>query len=261
MKCKDVESNEDFTEASDGVYLVTDVMGTDSTGKIKDGTDGYDSLVQSMLETFRWHVRPESDRCAGTVYTDGSLLCPGHCGWAFVVLDGSGRVVAAASGTPPQWVRTSTAVEEWAFYMAVIHAMPGCVYRIDCETCIQRLHRGEALLATVDRPTAMLWKYIFDAIDKCNRRIHVVWMPAQTRKSEIGKVRLGNGKLLTAADRRGDAIADAMAKRAATTPIFPKRICMQDQDFKSVIRNITTPAVLLRSRAQIRAVRHSIGRP
>ena len=59
--------------------------------------------------TFEWIVRPEGGTFKGTAYNDGSLLdgptqLVGRCGWAFVVLDDSWQVIAAASGIPPDWI-------------------------------------------------------------------------------------------------------------------------------------------------------------
>lgn len=238
-----------------------------NAGSGTDGVNWNGSSFQSTSATFRWHIRPVTGRFAGTVYTDGSIFDRKLCskqkksGWAFVVLDGFGQVVAAASGKPPRCIRTSTAIEAWAFYMAVLHATPGCSYRMDCQNCVRIFHRGKEFLAAHKRPTEMLWERIFDAIVEGKQTTEVTWMPAHTKRWEIGKARLGNGEFLTATDRRGNAMADALAKIAAKSSLrFPKHIRPQDLVFKGEIRVITAPTVLLRSRAQIEAARRNIGR-
>ena len=218
------------------------------------------------IETFDWHICPAFNRFTGTVYTDGSSLGWGQpykarTGWAFVVLDDAGRVVAAASGRPPPWIRSSSSIEAWAFYMAILHAAPGCSYRIDSKICVRTFHNGENNVTSHDKPNAMLWKWIFNAINEERKTMGVVWMPAHTGKTQIGKAKLGNGELLKPIDQRGNAMADAMAKLAAKEHRAPEHICTQEEEVEHVFRTIESPAVLLRSAAQIEAIRHIGRRP
>ena len=217
-------------------------------------------------ETFNWHIRPAFNRFTGTVYTDGSSLGWGklhkaRTGWAFVVLDDAGRVAAAASGRPPPWIRSSHAIEAWAFYMAILNVPPGCSYRIDSKTCVLTFHRGENNVPTRDRLNALVWKFIFDAINDEKQTMDVVWMPSHTKEAQIGKAKLGNGELLTSANRRGNAMADALAKRAAKEHQALKHICTQEQEPEHAVRTVITPAILLRSSAQVEAVRYTRRRP
>ena len=62
-------------------------------------------------ESFRWVVEPPGGIIEGTAYSDGSLLDGpiyelARCGWAFVVLDDYGKIVAAAYGVPPPGLGT-----------------------------------------------------------------------------------------------------------------------------------------------------------
>ena len=223
-----------------------------SASVIQQRSDDIRSL--SAPEMFRWHIRPAFDRFTGNVYTDGSSFGCGKpydamTGWAFVVLDDAGRVVAAASGKPPPWIRSSNAIEAWAFYMAIMLAAPGCSYRIDSMACVRTFHRGENNVRTCDSPDALLWKSIFHAIGDKKQAMDVVWMPAHTEESQIGKAKLGNGELITSADRKGNAMADAMAKDAAKEHRVPKHICTQEQELQQTLSKI--PAVLMRSYALI----------
>jgi hypothetical protein len=226
-----------------------------SASVIQQRSDDIHSL--STPETFRWHIRPAFDRFTGNVYTGGSSFGCGKpydamTGWAFVVLDDAGRVVAAASGKPPPRIRSSNAIEAWAFYMAITLAAPGCSYRIDSMACVRTFHRGENNVRTRDSPDALLWKSIFNAINDKKQAMDVVWMPAHTKEAQIGKAKLGNGELITSADRKGNAMADAMAKHAAKEHRFLKHICTQEQELQHTLSKI--PAVLLRSYALIEAI-------
>ena len=153
------------------------------------------------------------------------------------------------------WIRSSVAIEAWAFYMAIMHATPGCSYRIDNKMCVETFHRGEDNIPTRDRPVAWLWKLIFGAINDEKEAMDVAWMPAHTKQAQIANVKLGNGEILTAANRRGNATADALAKIAANKHGNVKDIYSQGQEFERAVRTVTIPAIMLRSAAQINAVR------
>ena len=198
------------------------------------------------VETFHWHIRPKSDRFMGTVYSDGSLLDAEHpdtarAGWAFVVFSDSGRMSAAASGVPPPWIRTSSSAEIWAFYMAIVHAMPGCCYRIDSKTCVQRFQRGEHFYTAGCGTEAQLWKAIFKATRNEIDTMDVSWIPAHTTPSQIGRVRLGDGRLLSPLEMWGNAMADKMAKQAVEEHRVPEHIRKQLWEHRHFARCITTP--------------------
>ena len=237
-----------------------------ATGKTKRMRASAIQRRSDDIETFHWHIRPAFNRFIGTVYTDGSSLGWGQpykarTGWAFVVLDDAGRVVAAASGRPPSWIRSSNSIEAWAFYMAILHSAPGCSYRIDCMSCVRTFQQGKKNNVPLDdSPNAMLWKLIFDEINDERKTIDVVWMPSHTTETHIGKAKLGNGKILTSADREGNAMADAMAKREAMKHPVPRHMCIQEQAVVRIVRTRETQAVFLRSAAQIEAVHHTSGR-
>ena len=232
----------------------------ESTGVSVIQRGGDDIHFHSVQETFHWHISPASIRFTGTVYTDGSSLGWGQArsakpGWAFVVFDNANRVVAAASGKPPSWIRSNVAIEAWALYMAIMHATPGCSYRIDNKTCVQTFHRGEDNIPTRDKSVAWLWKLIFGAINGEKEAMDVAWIPAHTKQAHIANVKLSNGEILTAANRRGNAMADALAKIAANKHGNVKDICSQGQELERAVRTVTIPAIRLRSAAQIDAVR------
>ncbi len=77
------------------------------------------------FDTFWWHTKPNSMPMGCRVFADGSLqdaplgrhfAVPG---WAFVVIDQGGNVMAAAHGVPPAWVNTIQGAELWAVQMVL----------------------------------------------------------------------------------------------------------------------------------------------
>ena len=88
--------------------------------------------------TFRWILKPPGGTFRGKVYSDGSRLdgptrLLARNGWAFVVIDDDGVVIAAASGIPPDWVEDIPGTEAWALTQAGMCAEPGCTFDVDCE--------------------------------------------------------------------------------------------------------------------------------
>ena len=77
--------------------------------------------------TFTWHIAPPDGYFVGRVYSDGSRLdgptpLLARNGWAFVVLDDDDRIIASASGIPPDWVEDIPGTEAWALTQAAMHA-------------------------------------------------------------------------------------------------------------------------------------------
>ena len=92
--------------------------------------------------TFHWIKAPPSELIKGTVYPDGSWLDgPGPLargGWAFVVVDRIGEVLAIARGLPPNWVTDIPGCEAWAVMQAAALAEPGKVnFKSDCQPCVK----------------------------------------------------------------------------------------------------------------------------
>ena len=105
--------------------------------------------VKRLAEaTFTWIIRPEGGWLEGCVYTDGAALDGPleefrRCAWAFVALDSSNRVVAAARGVAPGWVDDIGGAEAWALLQAGQHAMPGsCQFVSDSLVTVMAIHGG-----------------------------------------------------------------------------------------------------------------------
>ncbi len=179
-------------------------------------------------ETFNWVKRPVDDVFTGTAYTDGSLLdgppqfcglC-GRLGWAFVVLDNAGHVVASAHGVPPPWVTTIHGAELWAVQMATSCALPGTAFRTDCLSVVQVYRRGRQVAAAAGCYYARIWNVIFSHLDDCTD-VDLEWMPAHSKPDDVGKLLLSDGAPLTERDRMANAEADRLAKLAAASVRVP----------------------------------------
>ena len=72
---------------------------------------------ENRFDTFTWFKHSDDIPLGCVIFTDGSLLdgsLPKGCqslGWAFVVIDADGELVAAAYGVPPEWVDTIQGAE------------------------------------------------------------------------------------------------------------------------------------------------------
>ena len=182
--------------------------------------------------TMEWEVRPDHGvidaEC--TIYTDGSMIdgpstTTGRVGYGFAALDAEGNVTAKAYGTPPQWINSVPGAEAWALFEALRNSVPGCRIRSDCESVVNRFKSGRKAATAKNVKLARLWRMIFDCCD-CfedpSKSIDLVWMPAHTSKSQIGTARKGDRTKLTAEDRKGNELADALAKKGARLHRVPR---------------------------------------
>ena len=113
----------------------------------------------SAKDSFKWILEPPGGTFLGNVYSDGSRLdgpsqLLARNGWAFVVVDFSGILIAAASGVPPDWVEDIPATEAWALTQAAMRAELGCVFFVDCEPCVNAFHSGVAAAFADNKPLA-----------------------------------------------------------------------------------------------------------
>jgi len=180
--------------------------------------------------SFRWIVQPADGLLSAKwrVYTDGSLLDGPQAelrrpGWAFVALDDDGAVRAVARGVPPPWISTIFGAEAWAVLQALLVAPEVGTLRIDCKAVVDLLQAGPSKAVTASRVTASVWASIFTSLDELPPR-DLSWMPAHTAAADIERRRIGNGSLLTAADRRGNDLADHHAKAAVEEHRVPRPI-------------------------------------
>ena len=128
---------------------------------------------------------------------------------------------------PPPWVRSIHGAVLWAFFAAARLSLPGVAFRTDRKAVLDifRAGRKEATASTVE--LAQLWRMLFDAFDDCEdagASVDIEWMPAHTAGWQVGKSRKGDGTRLTLDDRRGNDIADKLAKEVAKLHRVPAHV-------------------------------------
>jgi hypothetical protein len=172
-------------------------------------------------DTFSWKVRPNEGMVRGAFFSDGSafdLSAHGgilrRLGWSFAAVDDDGVVLAAASGTPPEWVTCVHGAELWGFCMALRHALPGSGFFTDCQAVERIFKRGAAIATASNVLYARAWCIVFAAFDP-DEVPALTWMPAHTAVSAVGYATLGDGSVLTQWHRDANEVADALAKSAA----------------------------------------------
>ena len=181
----------------------------------------------SKVATFKWILRPPNGTFKGTVYSDGSRLdgpsaVLARNGWAFVVIDDLGNVIAIAAGVPPDWVEDIPATEAWDLLEAAIHAEPGCTSMVDCKPCVDAVHKGPAAARSEKNPHARVHMLMHLALDEVPAS-SVIWMPSHCKKGQAGTVIRGDGFLLTETNIEINDVADTHAKRAVEQHRVPSR--------------------------------------
>ena len=187
-------------------------------------------VAPEHADTFTWVLRPTDGLVGGKVYTDGSMIdgppyLDGRCrrlGWAFVVLDQQGNIIAAAHGAPARWIDTVYGAELWALWQAARLAAPGSSFRTDCLSVLQVFVKGKRAACSGSSKLARVWHGVFAAFDdQDTAAVDIAWMPAHTAATDVGVSSLSNGETLTADDRRANGEADRLAKAAAALHRVP----------------------------------------
>ena len=180
-----------------------------------------------QAETFEWVQQPADGVVSGKFYVDGSRIdgepslagmCARH-GWAFAAYDDDGTLLAAARGRPLAWAEGIHGAELWALVMAATSSVPWSPLRVDCLSVQHGTQKGRTWAETPERRLARVWDPLNATLD--DDPTHVVWMPAHCRLAAVGERKLGNGEVLTALDRTGNAFVDQLAKEAAKFDRLP----------------------------------------
>ena len=118
-------------------------------------------------ESFEWVTPPEDGDVGvgGVFYVDGSMLdaewrLAGACarrGWAFVVANDTGRIIAAARGRPPAWASGIHGAELWGLVMAAMSAFPPSKFKVDCLSVKDGAQRGSEWGTSPERRLARAW--------------------------------------------------------------------------------------------------------
>ncbi len=180
---------------------------------------------EELFDTFVW-VKQSVDVPIGCiVFTDGSLIdskLPSGCqslGWSFLVINGSGDLIASANGVPPKWVDTIQGAELWAVRMALLSvAFPEALYT-DCDSVRSGVRKGPAWAGSAKRRYARIWLSISGLLEEAAELVH--WMPAHTPESSIGHVFCSDGTLVDSDKWCSNQIVDQLAKDAADTVRLP----------------------------------------
>ena len=172
--------------------------------------------------TFNWIVQPDGDGVPhGRVYADGSRLFAEHRyfnllakhGWAFAIIDISGNIVAAASGTVPWWISGIYGCELWALLQAASSASPGSPMHVDCNAVRLGVQNGLNWAQSSSRKLARAWIPLANILEDVTDS--VAWLPAHCNKSAIGVRELSNGRKFDRVDHATNDLVDAWAKREA----------------------------------------------
>lgn len=174
--------------------------------------------------SIKWYTEPpDVTRGDLTWYTDGSMR-HGHVwelrrtGFAIVVVDHSGTLVAFGIGVPPAHVRTAAAAELWALMVTLMINITPPVVVTDCLAILTAAGTGSAQVIAANRKIGHIWSRIVAILDDdvaslvATRRL--IWMPAHGPISAIGRSIKSNSRAVTAVDWRANRLADALAKSA-----------------------------------------------
>eukprot|EP00973_Karenia_brevis_P040292 5565922-Karenia_brevis.AAC.1 len=95
-------------------------------------------------------------------------------------------------------------------------ALPGAFTVFsDCQAVQRDCSRGPRWATASNRMYARVWTVLNAASDEGENPLPIIWMPAHTAEHDEGVLFKSDGTLLSARDRRANAMADRMAKVAA----------------------------------------------
>ena len=157
--------------------------------------------------TFHWDVKPSTMLMEGTFYMDGSCFegnIPelSRCGWGFVCVDEQGKVIGSAYGTCPDWINDIGGAEAWAMLQAALCAMPGrAKYWTDCQPLLTMISKGQQIAEDPKNIYARVHSLLMPLLDDTPLD-SIGWMPSHTTAKQVGKVRRGDGELLTKIDSK-----------------------------------------------------------
>ena len=114
---------------------------------------------------------------------DGKFAELARGGWGFIVISKEGKVMAAASGVPPEWITDIGGAEAWAIYQAARFAVPGgCRFISDSLTTVRALQAGIGACTAADKKYARVYRLCCEELDTTPAE-DLVWMPAHKEGS------------------------------------------------------------------------------
>jgi len=123
-----------------------------AAGIFPDPRDIFRAADVDPLQTIFWVHRPACGLLSGLIFTDGSARFPDvpglrRAGWALVMVDDAGGLIAAAYGPVPMALcpeQTSRDAEDFAYFMASSLCMFPCKFMTDCAGTVAAANRIEA---------------------------------------------------------------------------------------------------------------------
>ena len=175
---------------------------------------------------WRWLTPPPDPALENLKWViDGSRKYASHwslstTGCGVAVLDADGALIAYATATPPQWVKTAGAAEAWALLLTLRENL--CIPEIltDCLGLLNAAKAGPTAATTARKTDARIWRLVSDVTGDSFKVLaqHLVWMPAHTNAANV-RVK-SDGKRFSTAEWRANQLADVLAKKgAASTPL------------------------------------------
>ena len=179
----------------------------------------------SLFGSFQWHTYCDDIPLGCKVFTDGSFLdgkLQSGCqslGWAFVVVNSVGDLVAAAFGVPPRWIDTIQGAELLAVQSALACVLfPEKLYT-DCKTVQMGVKRSQGWMCSSKRRFARVWAVVWSQLE--GDADFVQWMPAHMPESSIGSATCSDGVLMSEEMWCANQIVDQLAKDAAESARLP----------------------------------------
>ncbi len=183
-------------------------------------------------DTFRWIVHPPESAWSDkwTWFIDGSMLdeprrIARRTGFAVVVVDEYGHLVAYGNGRPPAWIATAAGAEAWAFcvVLSMAPAPPRTV--TDCLEVLRTLEAGECAATEGRKRLARVWRRIHTVLEGQTTTAldRLRWMPAHGSAASIGRALKSDGRPVTALEWRANRLVDALAKHAAGFDRVPSK--------------------------------------
>lgn len=185
--------------------------------------------------------RPLNSMYKERIYTDGSRIDgtdprKGRNGWAFVVLNHTGRIIAKACGVAPDWVDDIPGAGAWALLQAATGAEPGCTVFCACQPCVRAVHAGVAW-ATSDRRKHARVHNVAKAAWGDSGPDSLILMTAHCTDDEVGSLHRGDGVAITKDGIKGNGEADRLAKMAADMHRVPEGTRIRLNQQKNLIQN------------------------
>ena len=140
--------------------------------------------------------------------------------------------VALAAAVPPEWIDTIPGAEAWALFVVLSMAHSPPMMITDCLGNRRMLLSGEEQATAPGKILARVWHAIFacrENVDQRSLQSMFTWMPAHTTAATFSTRCRSDGRRLTAIDWRANAMADALAKKAAQSTRVPVAVRRQFQ--------------------------------